>query len=215
MIQIQKKRCTQCGLCVKDCISGVFRMEEDVPVVRHPELCNRCSHCVSVCPNFAMQGYSFEPRRFDMYQLKAEGSEVMLEKCEEFHICQRHQIYNIADFCNECGNCTTFCPTSGSPFKHKPRLYLNETGFQEATNGYFVDGNTIRGRINGEEETLIIKGDRVHYDTAEVSVEADLTSLIPVKASFKTADSEWIKMTHAIEMYVLLNAVKGDGLFKS
>ena len=173
-----------------------------------------CNICVSVCPNLAMQGYSCEPQQFDIYQMKAVGSEVRLEQCEEFNISQRHQIYNIADFCNECGNCATFCPTSGSPFKDKPRLYLNETDFQEAPNGYFIDGNTIRRRINGDEETLVIEGDRVHYDTADVSVEADVTSLVPMDVTFKAAASEWIKMTRAVEMYLLLNAVKDDGLFR-
>ncbi|UCH10846.1 MAG: FAD-dependent oxidoreductase, partial [Fidelibacterota bacterium] len=94
-----------------------------------------CNICVTVCPNLAMQGYTIEPQRLDIYRVKAVGSEFQAEKCEEFHASQCHQVYNIADLCNECGNCTTFCPTSGSPFKHKPRLYLNETVFQEATNG--------------------------------------------------------------------------------
>ena len=31
----------------------------------------------------------------------------------------------LTDFCNECGNCVTFCPTSGEPYRDKPRLYLD------------------------------------------------------------------------------------------
>jgi putative selenate reductase len=162
-----------------------------------------------------MQGYSIEPRRFDIYRIQAAGSEVRIEKCEEFHVNQRHQIYNIADFCNECGNCTTFCPTSGSPFQDKPRLCLSESSFHEEPFGYFIDGNTMRARINGREESLAIKGDRLHYDTPEAAMEIDPTSCMPVNVHFKAPHSGWIKLTHAIEMYILFMAVREDGLFRS
>ena len=49
-IRIDRKRCTRCGLCVEDCTSRVFRMQESGPVVVHPDNCNRCSHCLAVCP---------------------------------------------------------------------------------------------------------------------------------------------------------------------
>ncbi len=42
------------------------------------------------------------------------------------------QIAKIGDFCNECGNCDTFCPTSGAPYKVKPTFWLDEEGFREA-----------------------------------------------------------------------------------
>jgi putative selenate reductase len=64
-----------------------------------------CSLCVSVCPNLALQTYEVDPA--------ATG------------LRQRYQVAVIADLCNECGNCTTFCPTSGRPFRDKPRLYVN------------------------------------------------------------------------------------------
>ena len=54
MIRIDEGKCNRCGLCVKDCISGVFRLEDGRPLPLHPELCNRCSHCVAVCPKQAV-----------------------------------------------------------------------------------------------------------------------------------------------------------------
>ena len=64
-----------------------------------------CGLCVSVCPNLALQTYEVDPA--------ASG------------LRQRFQIAVIADLCNECGNCTTFCPTSGRPYRDKPRLYVD------------------------------------------------------------------------------------------
>ncbi len=54
MIKIDYEKCSKCGLCVKDCISGVIQQKNDKPVVCHPDWCNRCGHCLAVCPNRAV-----------------------------------------------------------------------------------------------------------------------------------------------------------------
>ncbi len=41
---------------------------------------------------------------------------------------QTVQTLNIADFCNECGNCATFCPTAGAPYQDKPRFWIDQAG---------------------------------------------------------------------------------------
>ncbi len=69
-----------------------------------------CSLCVSVCPNLALQTYEVDPA--------ASGLQ------------QRYQVAVIADLCNECGNCTTFCPTSGRPYRDKPRLFVDREGVE-------------------------------------------------------------------------------------
>ena len=38
---------------------------------------------------------------------------------------KKHQIANFADWCNECGNCDTFCPEYGGPFIQKPNFFRN------------------------------------------------------------------------------------------
>ena len=64
-----------------------------------------CGLCVSVCPNLALQ----------TYEVDTAASQ----------LAQRYQVAVIADLCNECGNCTTFCPTSGKPYRDKPRLFVD------------------------------------------------------------------------------------------
>ncbi len=67
-----------------------------------------CGLCVSVCPNLALQTYEVDPA--------ASG------------LRQRYQVAVIDNLCNECGNCATFCPTSGRPYRDKPRLYIDTEG---------------------------------------------------------------------------------------
>jgi nitroreductase/NAD-dependent dihydropyrimidine dehydrogenase PreA subunit len=49
-IEKLEDKCNQCMLCVRDCVSGVWRIVDGKPVPTNPDLCNRCSHCIAVCP---------------------------------------------------------------------------------------------------------------------------------------------------------------------
>ena len=51
---------------------------------------------------------------------------------------QPFQVAVLADLCNECGNCTTFCPTAGQPYRDKPRLYLNRPEFEAQQDNAFM-----------------------------------------------------------------------------
>ncbi len=54
-IQRLEDKCNCCMLCVKDCATGVWRDVDNTPTVAAPELCNRCAHCVAVCPRGAIK----------------------------------------------------------------------------------------------------------------------------------------------------------------
>jgi nitroreductase/NAD-dependent dihydropyrimidine dehydrogenase PreA subunit len=53
-IQKNNDRCNLCLLCVRDCVAGAWRNVDGEPVMAAPELCNRCGHCVAVCPRSAI-----------------------------------------------------------------------------------------------------------------------------------------------------------------
>ncbi len=53
-IRIDEKKCNNCGLCVKDCISGCLIFKNDKPVPANPEWCSLCSHCIAICPKDAI-----------------------------------------------------------------------------------------------------------------------------------------------------------------
>jgi nitroreductase/NAD-dependent dihydropyrimidine dehydrogenase PreA subunit len=47
-------KCINCKLCVRDCVAGVWRVVDGKPTPVAPDLCNRCSHCIAVCPRDAI-----------------------------------------------------------------------------------------------------------------------------------------------------------------
>ena len=98
-----------------------------------------CSICVGVCPNLALFTYKTERRT------------------------QPYQVAVLADLCNECGNCTTFCPTSGAPYRDKPRFYLHRADFEEQQDNAFMiirDGDTwsMDARLAGRTEHIDLDG---------------------------------------------------------
>ncbi|MBW2735866.1 MAG: putative selenate reductase subunit YgfK, partial [Deltaproteobacteria bacterium] len=134
-------------------------------------LCDEmCDLCVTVCPNMANLSYSVSLRRVELVDVEG-GS-------EHFEVTQARQIINIADACNECGNCTTFCPTAGEPYRDKPRLCLDEALYAEESDGaLFIeredDGSFVmRAKLGGKEHRLVrdesggvlyeVEAERVH-----------------------------------------------------
>ena len=69
----------------------------------------------------------------------------------------------LTDFCNECGNCATFCPTAGRPYQDKPRIYVAKSEFEaQADNAFRITGagaaRKIAGRFGGATHELAPQG---------------------------------------------------------
>jgi putative selenate reductase len=85
-----------------------------------------CENCVSVCPNRANQSILLNGKL---------------------------QIIHIDSLCNECGNCTSFCPYHSHPYLHKFTLFSNEDDLLNSSNdGFYInypDTDNLLVRING------------------------------------------------------------------
>jgi hypothetical protein len=87
-----------------------------------------------------------------------------------FSAREHHQIAIFQDFCNECGNCDTFCPEDGGPHLEKPRFFGSLEAFRRwrDRDGFLVEvaptgppgegpeGKrvAVRARVGGREYTL-------------------------------------------------------------
>jgi len=55
MIDIDKEKCVQCGLCASDCVSKCLKMNKDnFPYLKDEKLCLKCQHCFMICPQGAI-----------------------------------------------------------------------------------------------------------------------------------------------------------------
>ena len=86
--------------------------------------CNTvCQNCADVCPNRANVVIRF-----------ADG---------------RTQILHVDKMCNECGNCTSFCPYASQPCKDKFTLFQTERDMEDSANrGFcFLADGKVRVRL--------------------------------------------------------------------
>src|SRR5207249_11727377 len=85
--------------------------------------CINCDKCVPVCPNDANFVYETTVLRREYEVYRYEKGAVRPVPAGLFEVKKQHQIANFQDFCNECGNCDTFCPEDGGPYVEKPRFF--------------------------------------------------------------------------------------------
>jgi putative selenate reductase len=88
--------------------------------------CVACGNCVDVCPN-----------RANVLTAARDG----------------RQILHVDKLCNECGNCDTFCPYDGAPYKRKFTLFSTDASFADSENEGFLPlpNDGFRIRLGGEE----------------------------------------------------------------
>ena len=141
----------------------------------------RCSLCVTVCPNRANLEYETEPFELELEELLVVDGRITRSPGRQFRVEQVTQIVNLADLCNECGNCATFCPTTGAPYRDKPRLCFDPESFEREENGYLLEpsdqGWTLKMRREGDIHTLVREGDELSYRSPALEATLDPSSL--------------------------------------
>jgi len=168
-----------------------------------------CWVCVTVCPNRANIGYALEPLTLKVQQVKRVGKKIEISDAEPFSIEQKLQVLNIGDYCNECGNCATFCPTSGAPYLDKPKFHVSLESFASARSGYcFTSPSRLEYKHDGRAASLDIAPDGYIYENDEVKAELDKNYRVQ-KADLKLNGEAQASLLHAVEMAVLSQAVGG------
>ncbi|MGI9610372.1 MAG: FAD-dependent oxidoreductase, partial [Acidimicrobiia bacterium] len=168
-----------------------------------------CSLCVGVCPNMALMTYGMEAVRAELPSLTVSGGAAVAGDPEEFVADQQFQIAVLTDFCNECGNCVTACPTSGEPYRDKPRLYLNREDFEaEKTNAFMMFGNSaMEARIDGQTHRIDVNG-HIEYTSPAFTAKLDASTLELLEATPTAAsEGEVLTLEPAAIMHTLLTGV--------
>ncbi|MCF6171830.1 MAG: putative selenate reductase subunit YgfK [Bacteroidales bacterium] len=162
-------------------VSAALSEEEAVREASRCLLCDEvCSVCVSVCPNLAFHSYEIEPVAFRLQKIVSGKTGAEILEGERLEVVQKFQILHIADWCNRCGNCDTFCPTAGAPYLEKPHLYLNRKMFGEEKDGCFLEtGNgspVLLFYENDEKSRLSLHGENVVFENSKIKLELDISS---------------------------------------
>ncbi|MCD4696584.1 MAG: DUF559 domain-containing protein, partial [Bacteroidales bacterium] len=161
-----------------------------------------------VCPNLALYQYSVEPVKLDLQKIESIDSKSMIINDHPFEIKQAPQILHIADWCNECGNCNTFCPTADAPYKVKPHLYLSKEAFDSDDDCYFYEQSTqtLIDKLNGDIHQLSEINKEINYSINKSEVLIDKKTL-KVK-SFNLQNDESIALEKVAEMKIIFQGAQ-------
>jgi putative selenate reductase len=153
------------------------------------------------------------PFRLELPVLIQRGGRLVAEGSRTFAVEQTVQTLNIADFCNECGNCDTFCPTAGAPYRDKPRFWIDLDGFRTAKGDAFrmergPGGLTIEARLGGKPHRLEVGLSETQYRSAQLSARFRTGSweLLEFQALATLAEGTQVDLSSAATLMVLLNA---------
>jgi len=175
-----------------------------------------CGLCQTVCPNRANLIFEVTPISLTLGKYVWRNGSMEKAGDTRFVVEQESQIVNIAEFCNECGNCRTFCPTAGAPYLDKPRLCLTQQVFEEEEKRAFriessSDGWSLAAKFDYDFVRLnVIAGD-IEFISNKFIARFDPNLILrEIKAGREIREGEEVCLDICAEMFVL-----GKGLIAS
>ncbi len=171
-----------------------------------------CDKCVDVCPNRANVSLRVTPFTCTVPRYAIGNGQLVERGTVAVGIRQAQQILHIDELCNECGNCATFCVHEGRPYRDKPRLFLRNEGFEaEDENAYWMKGESLSSRVDGETTTLtrVPQGGWV-YTTPYLELQLDDDFAVMHATVSASAQGE-VSLQPIIEMACLYKAIRADG----
>jgi putative selenate reductase len=173
------------------------------------ELCNICT---TVCPNFANYSYKNKPISFELQKVKIdENGNSKTETDVTFEVKQEYQILNIANFCNECGNCSTFCPTSSAPYTEKPKVHLTRESYDKNIEGYFLekkqDMQVLYFKNANNNCNMYLANNKYIYEDLNCFCEIEPENFSILEFKPKNTTIKEFRFKNAAEMHIIFKAI--------
>jgi putative selenate reductase len=173
-----------------------------------------CSTCDSVCPNRAIVTYTAPETHLMLPLLKWRAGSAEVVDRERFDVNQPYQVAVLADLCNDCGNCTTFCPTAGRPHADKPRLFLDAGDFAlQRDNAFRISRHEgsweIEGVFSGMRHRLEV-GDTLRYRSPTVELVLDPSTFDVIEAHPRDGSppADPVGLQRCAVLYVLFRGLR-------
>jgi putative selenate reductase len=155
--------------------SDTVRKSKKAPTTTlQPYDCLTCDLCISACPNGAFFAWNTDPDD------------------PTFH--KKHQLAFLADACNACGNCNTYCPEIGNPIHLKECVFLSEQLWEsEKSDGILIVATRLCVRFEGNEFELAnsskdIDAIRERIGSNNLNLDSPLLAHIPGTLRKRTID---------------------------
>ncbi len=167
-----------------------------------------CDVCVTVCPNRANLAYPVDAVSVDIPIVSQQNGVTKIDLVGQLIVDQPTQIANITDFCNECGNCTTFCPTAGDPYLDKPRISLSASSFADQTAGYWLQPDRLDYKSATGKTSIKVNGDKLVWDGELLTVVLDKKTLAVERIEWNVNDDRSVSLEPVLIMAVLWKGLR-------
>jgi putative selenate reductase len=193
-------------------VSRTLSAEEAQAEAARCLLCDEiCNTCIGVCPNLALHPYQAKKGEIHLQKIVALNGASSIEPDQRFEVSQVPQILHLADWCNECGNCTTFCPSVGTPYIDKPHYYFSKGAFDKASDGFYLDDKhkpvKLLRKIKGHSESLTELNGIWLYENASARISINPLDFKILDYTLLTQENIEIKFLKAAEMSIIFPAV--------
>jgi putative selenate reductase len=194
----------------------VFKTIKPVKAIREANRCLHCdvicNVCVNVCPNKAIIPFEINPADLNVPTVIENDDKPYVSFESKLPIHQKHQVLVVADWCNNCGNCTSFCPKAGSPNLDKIRVHLNKKSFAAETSGILLskteDHSMMTLKRDGNIFTITELWDAVIFENDDCNVIMEKKSLKIEQIDIFTNTDKKMVLPDLAEMKILFKAVK-------
>jgi putative selenate reductase len=181
--------------------------------------CLNCDKCIPVCPNDANFSVESGPVEMRYRNLQLSGGELLPSEELTFKVGKSKQIANFSDFCNECGNCDTYCPEDGGPYLVKPRFFGSLEAFRRhgGHDGFHVEqleaGFRMLGRIGGRDFTLETGEAEACFDdgTAQARLRLDTGEVLSSRLLRTATPGHLLDLSRFFIMRAVLEGVTSGG----
>lgn len=151
-----------------------------------------CGICVTVCPNRANVLLPCDSVTYPLLHISREAKgKTQVSRVGTAAVNQPYQVVNIADFCNACGNCETFCPTAGAPYRDKFKLHLSRESFEAYGTGvHFTSKSRMEAVIDGVRAVFDSNEKGITCEDPEIRLTFDPTTLDATEVVWKAGAAE-------------------------
>lgn len=191
-------------------VSSSLNQQEAVYEASRCLLCDEvCNICTTVCPNVAFHSYEIKPfSRLLQKFVRKNGEWVVINDDQPFEIKQQRQIIHIADWCNNCGNCNTFCPSAEAPYKIKPHLFISKEAFDAENEGFWLaqtNGKRIlHRRSDGKISALVSENGKLIYESDGNRIVMEQANMEVNEYFISDFDGDEIGLQMIVEMSLIL-----------
>ena len=153
----------------------------------------------------AFHSFNTTPATYHIKNIISENGNIIVTGDDNFEISQKYQILHLADWCNQCGNCATFCPTAGKPYLEKPHLYFKKSSFHENKDGYFYDSDnkTLFAYQNDIKYSFSQNSTVYLFQSENFNIEIEKESF-SIKTIFAKKSNFEVSLKLAVKMKIVL-----------